>query len=264
MAEYLTEVSVEPGSTLAGRTVDDALASLDVDADIVQLIRDRRAYTEPLSRMEIRAGDVLVLRTDREDLVTLIETEGLLLAPDLAPVPEGTLTVEDEDLEEPEQQDLTEVVIAPDASLVGRTLADLRFRQRYDASVLAIRRGGEIIHARMDDRPLRGGDTLLAQATVDTVVSRPSPDLARVRSLIEEGRSAVVDTGRFAGLAGIPDSAQIIEKVLPRGGDPPSGPPMDATRDACPLYPSDAAVDSSRVDLGGCRSTQKQSHLLTS
>ncbi|MFB6310070.1 MAG: SLC13 family permease [Salinirussus sp.] len=169
MAEYLTEVSVEPGSAFEGRTVEQALAGLDVDVDIVQLIRDRRAHTEPLSRMEIQTGDVLVLRTDREDLVTLIEAEGLMLAPDLAPVPEETLTADDEELEEPEEQDLMEVVIAPDASFVGQTLAELRFRQRFDASVLAIRRGGEIIHARMDERPLRGGDTLLVQATEDTI-----------------------------------------------------------------------------------------------
>jgi di/tricarboxylate transporter len=168
MAEYLTEVTVEDTSAFVGCTVDEALADLDVDVDIVQLIRDRQAFTEPLSRKEIRAGDVLVLRTDREDLVTLIETEGLRLAPDPEPVPEDTLTAEADDLEEPEEQTLLEVVIAPDASFLGQSLSEIRFRQRFDASVLAIRRGGRVIHARMDDRPLRGGDTLLVQATEDT------------------------------------------------------------------------------------------------
>jgi len=169
MAEYLTEVTVEPGSTFVGETVDEALGTLDVDVDIVQLIRGREAYTEPLSRKEVREGDVLVLRTDRNDLVTLIETNGLKLAPDAEKVPEETLTAEDEELAEPEPQELVEVVVAPDASLVGETLEELNFRQRYDATVLAIRRGERVIHARMDDRPLRGGDTLLVQASEDTV-----------------------------------------------------------------------------------------------
>ena len=170
MAEYLTEVTVEPGATFVGQTVDDALGTLDVDVDIVQLIRGRQAFTEPLARKEVRAGDVLVLRTDREDLVTLIEARGLRLAPEAdEPVAEDTLTADDEALAEPEPQELVEVVIAPDASLIGETLEDLGFRQRFDATVLAIRRGGQVIHARMDERHLRGGDTLLVQATADTV-----------------------------------------------------------------------------------------------
>jgi len=170
MAEYLTEVTVEPGSAFVGTTVDKALESLDVDVDIVQLIRGSEAFTEPLSRKEVREDDVLVLRTDRTDLVTLIEAEGLRLAPEAdEPVPEETLTAEDETLDEPEPQELVEVVVAPDASLIGETLEDLAFRQRYDATVLAIRRGERVIHARMDERGLRGGDTLLVQASEDTI-----------------------------------------------------------------------------------------------
>ncbi len=170
MAEYLTEVTVEPDSRFVGQTVDDALGTLDVDVDIVQLIRGRQAFTEPLSRKEVREGDVLVLRTNREDLVTLIEAEGLRLAPDADDVVEDdTLTADDEGLEEPEPQELVEVVVAPDASLIGETLEELAFRQRFDATVLAIRRGGKVIHARMDERRLRGGDTLLVQATENTV-----------------------------------------------------------------------------------------------
>ena len=170
MGEYLTEVVVEPDSSFVGKPVGEALAELDVDVDIVQLIRGRRAYTEPLSSREIRADDVLVLRTDREDLVRLIEARGLALAPDAeSTVPDEQLTADQDALEEPDEQTLVEVVISPDGSMIGDTLEELNFRQRYDATVLAIRRGGRVIHARMDERPLRGGDTLLIQATEDTV-----------------------------------------------------------------------------------------------
>jgi di/tricarboxylate transporter len=64
---------------------------------------------------------------------------------------------------------LVEIVVTPDSSLIGSTLEEINFRHRYDASVLAIRRGADVIHARMDERPLRGGDTLLVQAAEDTV-----------------------------------------------------------------------------------------------
>ena len=168
MAEYLTEVVVTEDSELIGKTVDQSFAELAVDADIVQLIRNGRAFTEPLSRKEIRAGDILVLRTDQESLVTFIETEGLELAPD-ADVSDETLEADTDEVTPATEQRLIEVVISPEASVLGKTLETLNFRHRYDATVLAIRRGGEIIHKRMDERRLRGGDTLLIQASESTV-----------------------------------------------------------------------------------------------
>ena len=167
MTEYLTEVVVTDDSELVGNTISQSFRELDVDADIVQLIRDGRAFTEPLSRKEVRADDILVLRTDQESLVTFIETEGLELAPD-AEVSDETLEAETDDLAGGADQRLVEIVISPEASVLGETLETLSFRHRYDATVLAIRRGGEIIHARMDKRRLRGGDTLLIQASEST------------------------------------------------------------------------------------------------
>ena len=168
MTEYLTEVVVRGDSPLIGKTVTQSLEDLDIDADIVQLVRDDRAFTEPLGPKQIREGDVLVLRTDRESLMALVDAEGLDLAPD-AEVSEDQLTTEDEAIEAETEQNLVEVIISPEAPLIGETLETLNFRDRYDATVLAIRRGGKIIHARMDKRQLRAGDTLLLQATEETI-----------------------------------------------------------------------------------------------
>ena len=168
MTEYLTEVVVTESSPFVGQTIDQAFSTLDMDADIVQLVRNRRTFSEPLAPKEIHAKDILVLRTDRDSLMRLIEAEGLELAPDAA-VTDEQLAVEDERIDETPSQRLVEIVISPESTNIGATLESIRFRQRYDATVLAIRRGGEIIHARMDKRPLRGGDTLLVQASESTV-----------------------------------------------------------------------------------------------
>jgi di/tricarboxylate transporter len=168
MTEYLTEVVVRGDSPFVGRTVHQSLETLDIDADIVQLVRDDHAFTEPLGPKEIREGDVLVLRTDRESLMALIDAEGLDLAPD-AEVTEAQLTTEDEAIEAETEQNLVEVIVSPESPLIGETLETLNFRGRYDATVLAIRRGGTVIHERMDRRALRAGDTLLLQATEETI-----------------------------------------------------------------------------------------------
>ncbi|WP_436935227.1 SLC13 family permease [Halovenus marina] len=168
MAEYLTEVVVTEESHLVGKTVDQSFTELDVDAELIQVIRGDQVFTEPLARTVIGPGDILVLRTDQESLMRLIETEGLELAPD-AEVTDETLQAEEADMVPVSDQQLVEVVISPESSIRGKTLETLNFRQRYDATVLAIRRGGQIIHARMDERKLRPGDTLLIQAPDESI-----------------------------------------------------------------------------------------------
>jgi di/tricarboxylate transporter len=168
MAEYLTEVVVGEDSHLVGKTVSQCFTEIDVDAEFIQVIRGERVFTEPLARTEIRPGDILVLRTDQESLVTIIETEGLELAPD-AEVTDETLQGEEAEMDPKTEQQLVEIVISPEASILGETLETLNFRERYDATVLAIRRGGHIIHTRMDERKLRGGDTLLIQGSEESI-----------------------------------------------------------------------------------------------
>jgi len=56
------------------------------------------------------------------------------------------------------------VLILSNSRLIGSTFKDLRFRQRYNATALAIRRGEELIRDRLGKVTLRFGDLLLIQA----------------------------------------------------------------------------------------------------
>ncbi len=162
MGAYLTEVTVRGDSPIIGDTVRSALEESDFDVDVVQLIRGEEVFLEPLAPKSIQAGDIFAVRTDRDTLVELMDAEGLEMV---------AQTVEETDLEAAEDaaQNLVEVVVAPGSFLVGETLATTNFRQRYDATVLAFRRGPELIRQRMDHTRLRVGDTLLIQATADSI-----------------------------------------------------------------------------------------------
>ncbi|UVE51444.1 SLC13 family permease [Haloferax larsenii] len=161
MAEYLTEVVVREDSPVVGQQVQTALVETDFDVDLLQLIRGDSVFLEPLGPKEIQVGDVFTVRTDRDTLVELLDVEGL----DLVPV-----TVTEDELElADEGQNLVEIVVAPGSSLLGETLTSASFRQRYNATVLALRRGGELIRRRMDNLPLRVGDTLLIQGTASSI-----------------------------------------------------------------------------------------------
>ncbi len=168
MAQYLTEVLVREDSRSVGRRVGEAFQELDVDVDVLEIVRGEEEITQNVGRERLQAGDLLVLRTDQESLLAFIEAEGVDVAPD-PELPSDQVDPREPPSVDTPPQHVVEVVISPQASILGRSLDSMNFRQRYDANVLAIRRGTEVIHARMDQHRLRGGDTLLVLATPETV-----------------------------------------------------------------------------------------------
>ncbi len=162
MSGYLTEVVVAEDSPLVGTTVRQALAALDLDVDIVQMRRNEEAFAAPLGPKQFRAGDELLLRTSREALLELMETQKL------EPMVRTKITEADFEIER-EKEALIEVVLLSDNPLIGETLRSVTFAQRFDALVLALRRHGKLLYDEIDAMPLRGGDTLLVQASAPAV-----------------------------------------------------------------------------------------------
>ena len=56
---------------------------------------------------------------------------------------------------------VAEIMLAPEAKLIGRTLRDVGFSSQYDLNVLVIRHRGEKLTTQLEDRALDFGDTLL-------------------------------------------------------------------------------------------------------
>jgi di/tricarboxylate transporter len=163
MSGYLTQVVVAEDSPLVGYTVRQALEQLELDVDIVRMERDGKAFAAPLGSKQFRPGDELLLRTNRDTLMELMETQKL--------EPEAqTKTFTEEDFEiERKGETLVEIVLLSDNPLVGETLRSVAFAQRFDALVLALRRKGELLYNNIDAVPLQGGDTLLVQASAQAV-----------------------------------------------------------------------------------------------
>ena len=62
---------------------------------------------------------------------------------------------------------LVEVMLSPHTSLNGKTLTELKFREKYGVSVLAIWRGDHAQRSRLGDVPLKFGDALLCYGALD-------------------------------------------------------------------------------------------------
>lgn len=56
---------------------------------------------------------------------------------------------------------VADLVLPPGSDLVGRTVRDIRLRMKYGLSLLSIYRGGNAITTKLQDVPLRSGDTLI-------------------------------------------------------------------------------------------------------
>ncbi len=89
-----------------------------------------------------------------EDLMKAGETLGLTM--------EARTHLEIEHLGE-ENAHIFEATLAPRSHMVGRTLKEIRFRDQFGFTALAIRRQGEVIHTRLRDIKLQFGDALLLQ-----------------------------------------------------------------------------------------------------
>lgn len=168
MARYLTETVVQDDSPFIGRTIGEVLERLGLDIDVVRMSRNGEAFIGPLDNKQFRAGDTLIIRANRDNLLEFMQLSGFR--------PATKVPVREQDLEADETGGRPiELVILSDSELVGETLQSLNFAENFNATVLAIRRGGEFFHDRIGEVRLRGGDTLLVQA-LDTAIQRLAND----------------------------------------------------------------------------------------
>ena len=61
----------------------------------------------------------------------------------------------------PSSAGIAEVVVPPDSSMIGKSIADIHIRTRYDATVLAVFRADDVIDEGIPELVLQSGDTLV-------------------------------------------------------------------------------------------------------
>jgi di/tricarboxylate transporter len=160
LRDYVTEVVVQPDSPLAGKSLGESRLGSDMDLITLGIIREHDRVVAPRSNEILRAGDLLLVEGRAEDIIRIKETAGLEIKAD----------VERHDFDFSEgDQILVEAMVLSGSRLRGRTLKEIRFRERYRLAVLAINRKGVTIRSRLSQIPLRFGDVLLIQGTRERV-----------------------------------------------------------------------------------------------
>ncbi|HVS14834.1 MAG TPA: SLC13 family permease [Thermoanaerobaculia bacterium] len=155
LPEYLAEVEVLAGSPLAGVTVADSRLGRDFDITLLRIVRGVQ-LVRPGPGDTLHEGDRLLVEGRLDTLVELEAAQRLaLVRGDAAGAAAGGLAAPGEKL--------IEVVVLPRSNLIGRTLREVDFRNRYDTTVLAINRHAERLVSRLGDLPIGVGDVLLIQ-----------------------------------------------------------------------------------------------------
>lgn len=158
---YLTEVMIPASSELIGQSLHGSRLQRRFDVDVLELHRGPERFTPPLADRPLQHGDRLLLRCTRTDLLRLQHEQMVVLAPTPdSPDTADTLSG---------SQRMVEVLLPSGSSLAGGCLRDLRFRQRYNATVLALRRGNSVLRERLGKAVLREGDVLLLQGPTDAI-----------------------------------------------------------------------------------------------
>jgi len=173
--DYLTEVRVLPGSPLVGKTVLESRLGQEHDLTIAGRVGDQRRPSDtsklasPLGTQHlssskrrltmrrgdrIQEGDVLIVRGNLDNILSIKENQGLEIVPDVE-LSDAELTTEN--------IAIAEALIPTRSELSGNTLKELDFRRKYNLTVLGLWRHGEPIRGQLANEPLYFADVLLVQ-----------------------------------------------------------------------------------------------------
>ena len=152
--EYLVELLVQPECPLIGKSVTDAGLRQLPGLFLIEINRTNQVITPVTPHDVIQNGDRLVFSGIVETIVDLEKIPGLIPTADL-----------NYDVAPPSRRkrQLVEVVLSRACPLLGTTVREGGFRQKYNAAIIAVHRNGARLTNKIGDIVLEPGDTLLLQ-----------------------------------------------------------------------------------------------------
>lgn len=187
LPDLVFEARILRESPLDGKSIVESRLDQLFNVNIMGLHRGSKMILAPEAGDLLHAGDRLIIKGDRKSLHAAQEQLGLKLE-----TAGAGMNVHLADL----NIGVVEVIIAPSASIIGQSLREMNFRQKFGLVVLAIMREGEPILHEVKNTPLRFGDILLVQGPH-----------ARIKILNQERDFIVLEAPGYLGEIGRPDKA---------------------------------------------------------
>jgi di/tricarboxylate transporter len=154
----LFSLQLPEDSPLAGLTLAETRLGNMLGVKVVSIQRGSRRF-EPEGAAKLEGGDLLIVDGEPERVNELLKIQRMevqsLPARQLPGVPRGVGGVR--------------ATLVPGASIAGRSLRDLRFRERFGIAVAAIRHEGELIRDHLAERAVEEGDEILGLGTRESL-----------------------------------------------------------------------------------------------
>ncbi|GAB6112537.1 SLC13 family permease [Desulfomicrobium salsuginis] len=201
-SSYITELRVPENSAIEGKQVREVTRVLaDLDAQMLDLVRNDVYVRSPRPGKVLRAGDILVLEANVGVLAEVLSRLDLKLEEDKPPAGSDGADKGDGDRQEervgagmakssgstgpeadqeeggetpPEsvhdtEAGLVEMAVLPESRIVGSSASDLLLRSRYGINLLAVARQDSFTIARLRSLRFKPGDVLLLQGRRDVL-----------------------------------------------------------------------------------------------
>jgi di/tricarboxylate transporter len=154
--EYITEAFVQEHAPVLGKSLAEAGLVSGRGIRVLEIVRDGVALSFESKSVRLQAGDRLILACRPKGIVHPRGIAGVDLSSELHLGLEQIAAHEGS---------IVEGVVTPTSEIVGSTLRELNFRQRFRVVVLAIHRHGKNLRDIIDTTAIESGDVLLMMGT---------------------------------------------------------------------------------------------------
>lgn len=165
--EFMTEAFVRGGSHLIGQTAHNSGILKGRGIRLLEIVRHGVAIPDDPRTTPLEAGDRLVLACRPAGIAEAHAMKGITLPSELK---DGLETIATD------EGALVEGVVAPHATIAGKTLGEINFRQRFRMVMVAVHRKGTNQRERLGSLKLQEGDTLLMMGSTKAIESLSNSD----------------------------------------------------------------------------------------
>ncbi len=152
LGTYLTEFKVSSDSPIIGKTYVEMELSENYNLQVYKIIRNDEHFRFNLRSVIIQENDIFLVQINVNDIMRLKNDLNLLLLSDVK--------MSQQELAG-KNHVLVEGLVTMQSNMIGKTLSEFDFRNRYSAFVLAIKRQRELLREKIAHISLKFSDTLL-------------------------------------------------------------------------------------------------------
>ncbi len=150
LKERLHEITILPQSRLSGLALENTGIGSQLSLTVMAIRRNSLILLSPSQHEILQSGDVLLI-SGRDEMVEHLAAWGTQVRP-ASQWPKAATS---------SAMEMLEVLPAPHSTLLGKSIKEIQFRNRYSLNVIALWRNGRSYRTAFSDFALHGSEVLL-------------------------------------------------------------------------------------------------------